>query len=221
MDLLGPGDVTGFTPRAILRVSPPPGSRDANSEYCVYVDFAAEDLPWRYSPKAQEVNQGMEPWVAVVAGVVDREIGLAADGTLWMSAAVTEAMPPAHSQCWCHVHYDSTGFVAARVLCPRVASSVRLPRGSRALFDTTGGYRWQRGQPASGLPVLHMWRFRTIAEGSFETSPSGSRDAPRQRSSARDSCVPPHRRANGNAMAYGALAPRMRQRFPTGRMPRC
>ena len=216
MDLLGPGDVTGFTPRAILRVSPPPGSRDANSEYCAYVDFAAEDLPWRYSPKAQEVNQGMEPWVAVVAGVVDREVGLAADGTLWMSAAVTEAMPPAHSQCWCHVHYDSTGFVAARVLCPR-----ELPPLSDCLaavvplFDTTGGYRWQRGQPARGLPVLHMWRFRTVAEGTFRDIAQRleGRPAPEKLGEGFVRATP----TGGptvDAVAYGALAPRTAPAVP-------
>ena len=216
VDLLGPRDVVGFTPHAILRVSPPPASRDAVGSYCAYADFAAEDLPWRYSPKSREANLGMEPWIAVVAGVESQEVGLSADGTLWVSAAVTKAMPPVVSQCWCHVHHDESGFVAARVLCPRELPPLADCLAAVVpLYNDEGSYRWEPGQPASGLPVLHLWRFRTIADGRFQEIAERltGRPAPEQLGEA-TVWADPTGGAPVKATAYGALAPRSVQSIP-------
>ena len=47
LDLLGPGDISGFDARAIARVWPPAGTLDAEANYFPLVEFAQPDLPWR------------------------------------------------------------------------------------------------------------------------------------------------------------------------------
>ena len=57
---------------AIRQVVPPAGDQDADEEHCPYVEFAAEDLPWRYG-----LTDGGDPrpWcVLVVGGPADVEL---------------------------------------------------------------------------------------------------------------------------------------------------
>src|SRR5215210_8345738 len=49
-DVMGPGDVQGLKPGAVVHQVPPPGTLDAEKDKCVHVDLAAADLPWRYTP---------------------------------------------------------------------------------------------------------------------------------------------------------------------------
>ena len=106
---------------------------------------------------------------------------------------------------------------------PRVASSVRLPRGSRASVRHHGGIPMAtRTTGHAASPSSTCGVSAQLPKGRFETSPSGSRDAPRPRSSARVSCVPP--RPEGQRLTPWRtvrLPHALRQRFPTGRMPRC
>lgn len=173
----GPADVEGLTRRAIRRVSPPSGSGDAEGEFCAYVDLVASDLPWRYTGATVGGHDSLPPWLAVIAGAEGTELGLDLAGRAWMSASVTSELDPSLAATWAHVHHHLLGtppdgeeqFQAARVLCPR-----RLPDNAACLAVVVPVYgrdgvqpRWQAGTFASGLPVLHAWRFHTNEAGTF------------------------------------------------------
>src|SRR5690606_15946054 len=118
-------------------------------------EFGAPDLPWRYS-----TTDDGRPWLALVAGVEGREIGFAADGTLWMSPELTTAMDPDGASVWAHTQGDPPH--SSRLLCVR-----ELPAGSRCLaavvplLTDTGEKRWVAGRSARGIPVYHRFRFTT------------------------------------------------------------
>jgi hypothetical protein len=63
--LLGPGDIVTIEPRQVLRVTPSPGTRDAEPEFFPTIEFDAPDLPWRYSPAVPDGNRIL-PWIALV-----------------------------------------------------------------------------------------------------------------------------------------------------------
>ena len=48
-DLLGPGDVTGLVPAAVVHTYPSPGARNVEIDKAVYAELAAADLPWRHT----------------------------------------------------------------------------------------------------------------------------------------------------------------------------
>jgi Family of unknown function (DUF6603) len=49
--LRGPEDVGGLKPGAVRRTYPAHGAFGVETDKCVYVEFAATDLPWRYTAK--------------------------------------------------------------------------------------------------------------------------------------------------------------------------
>lgn len=172
VELLGPGDVTGLSPTAVRRVSPTPGTRDADGEHCAFVEFASADLPWRYSPEPPR-GPRWRPWLALLVGAEDVELGRTPDGRAWASPTVTRDLDPERAACWAHVHHETVDGVArlvgSRLLCPRGLPpladclAVVVP-----LFTADGTPRWRGGRAAVELPVLHAWRFRTNDDGTFE-----------------------------------------------------
>ena len=67
--LTGPGDVVGLQPGAIARRYPHPGTPDAETTKCPYVEFADPGLPWRYTPEPNPPpNQRRLPALARAAG---------------------------------------------------------------------------------------------------------------------------------------------------------
>src|SRR5262245_4477434 len=54
VQLMGPGDIVGVDPRAIVRLEPRPFANDFESNYLAAIEFFDEDYPWRYSPRAPE-----------------------------------------------------------------------------------------------------------------------------------------------------------------------
>ncbi|KAB7743201.1 hypothetical protein GA707_13850 [Nostocoides sp. F2B08] len=165
VDLYGPGDVTGLAPGAIARTSPPDGAGDVDGEYCCFVEFTSEDLPWRYSADPNTPEKA-KPWLALVAGVENRELGVARDGTLWLRPAVTSLLDPDLAAAWAHTQDGNF----SRLLCPRV-----LPAGAQCLAALVklhrpdGSYSWTKGAKATGIPVLHTFRFSTNEAGTFKS----------------------------------------------------
>ena len=66
LELFGAGEVSGFDPRAVIRVWPRPDVFDAESNYFPLVEFDQPDLPWRLTPARAEVNDRLRPWLALV-----------------------------------------------------------------------------------------------------------------------------------------------------------
>jgi hypothetical protein len=65
LSLFGPGDVIGLNPNALIRTWPKPDARNAEANYFPLIEFDQADLPWRFSPQANDTNQ-VKPWLCVV-----------------------------------------------------------------------------------------------------------------------------------------------------------
>ena len=55
--LIGPGDLLGIDPRAVVRVDPRPNTNDFEPNYVAAIEFFDEDFPWRYSPRGATGSQ--------------------------------------------------------------------------------------------------------------------------------------------------------------------
>src|SRR4051794_6788693 len=61
-DVMGPGDVKALSAGAVIRVAPPPGTTNAETGKCPFVEFSAADLPWRYTPRLAN-GLSLQPWL--------------------------------------------------------------------------------------------------------------------------------------------------------------
>lgn len=63
--LFGPGQVTGFDPRAIVRMEPVPNSTNFEPNYFAAVEFATPDFPWMFSPTVAS-GATLMPWLCLI-----------------------------------------------------------------------------------------------------------------------------------------------------------
>ncbi len=66
VQLLGPGDVLGINPRAIVKTEPRNQVTNFEPNYLPYVEFYDEDFPWRYTPAIANGHR-LRPWIVLVA----------------------------------------------------------------------------------------------------------------------------------------------------------
>lgn len=69
VSLLGPGDIIGINPRAIIKTEPRDRITDFESNYLPYVEFYEEDFPWRFTPAraaGELATTRLRPWVFLV-----------------------------------------------------------------------------------------------------------------------------------------------------------
>ncbi len=71
--ILGPGDVIGIDPAQVVRRAPRPDEHTFEPNYLAAIEFAHPDLPWLFSPVAQDGRGKAMPWLMLV--VVDVEPG--------------------------------------------------------------------------------------------------------------------------------------------------
>ncbi len=154
----GPGDVQSLRSAAIIRTYPSPGAVDAEATRCAYVELAAADLPWRYSPHAASPHS----WLAVLAGAEGSDLRLAPNGSqVELVGQDTYAQIARSSQAGAHVQrrVGQPQSALARVVCPS-----QLPPSSSCIavvvpaFTPDGG-TWPK--ETSSLPVYFSWRFST------------------------------------------------------------
>jgi hypothetical protein len=113
--LLGPGDIIGIVPDAVLRTEPRNWVTEVEPNYLAFVEFYDEDFPWRFTP-ARPSGERLRPWLALLvlkaetpeqAGeftIDERTLPLPA-----LKVKSTAALPP-HRQtwAWAHVHTNDT-----------------------------------------------------------------------------------------------------------------
>ena len=167
--LHGPGDVNGLRPGAIVGTYPRDRQTDVETSFCPWVEFAAPDLAWRYSPTPPAAGDVI-PWMALLV-VKPEEVTSTPRGTIVTPTALAAQRPTSE---WAldpgagHVQGAANDPAATcRIVCRRL---LEPDTDYRALlvpaFDADGRERWANGSPGP-LPVYHQWRFRTGAGGDF------------------------------------------------------
>ncbi len=167
-DLMGPGDVQGLKPGAIVRMVPPPGTPDAEREKCVHVDFAAPDLPWRYTPQLPS-GTGLRPWLVLVVGTAT-EVRLQPGGSVVLTGDVLSAHDLARSARWAHLQRDQDhpGVIVARLLCERpLQARTEYVAVVVPAFTELGQPAWSTASTTVRLTAFHSWRFSTGEDGDF------------------------------------------------------
>src|SRR5215216_4920104 len=68
VQLVGPGDIVGISPRAVVRTEPRHWVTDFEPNYLAFIEFYDEDFPWRYSPAPPDLaKHRLTPWLTLVA----------------------------------------------------------------------------------------------------------------------------------------------------------
>ena len=109
--LLGPGDIVGISPNAIVRTEPLHMNMAFLPNYLPYIEFYDEDFPWRYSPDvANAAQMQLHPWLAlaVLAENEFEEPTLAGPlPAITIKGKASDVMPPwAQLWAWAHVHVN-------------------------------------------------------------------------------------------------------------------
>lgn len=114
--LTGPGDIIGIDPDAIVRVEPKSWITDFEPNYLAFIEFYAEDFPWRYTPRrAFGSNQKhLPPWITLLVLKEDEFERNRLPGRPLTSVVVKSASPaslfpaPAQVWAWSHVQVAAT-----------------------------------------------------------------------------------------------------------------
>ncbi len=113
VQLLGPGDVVGINPRAIIKTEPRDRITDFESNYLPYVEFYEEDFPWRFTPARAVGELGssrLRPWIFLVVLEEAEFVENRASQPLPSFEIAAETDPvsvfpdPTQSWAWAHVH---------------------------------------------------------------------------------------------------------------------
>ena len=111
--LLGPGDIVGINPRAIIKTEPRHGVTDFEANYLAYVEFYEEEFLWRFTPAkaAGDLEQSqLRPWIFLVVLAEDEFDEKKTTGPLPAFEIKAELDPndlfpnKAQSWAWAHVH---------------------------------------------------------------------------------------------------------------------
>lgn len=136
--LFGPGDVTGFDPRLVIRTDPVHLANDFEPNYFPVVEFDLPDFPWLFTPAARDAQERLQPWICLVA-VEKTEGKLTVDASkplpvLHIQHAQAEL--PNLDEAWAWVHAQVSGVLEngetyedvlekkpertlSRLICPR------------------------------------------------------------------------------------------------------
>jgi hypothetical protein len=69
MQLYGPGDITGFDHRIVVRTDPKRDVNDFEPNFFPLIELFEPDFPWRYTPIAPTVHNGnkrLRPWIGLI-----------------------------------------------------------------------------------------------------------------------------------------------------------
>lgn len=188
--LYGPDQVTGLASGQVLRSEPRPDSVEVEPTLFPYVELAAPELPWLYTPAAPTGDGRLRPWLVLVVvreqEGVELELRDGALPLLTIDGGLGSDELPDLADSWAWVHVQSlvglegtagavsarSGQVVARLVCPRrlLANSSWLACVVPAFVDDGTAWQpaWEREGKAPPLPVYHHWRFSTGPEGDFE-----------------------------------------------------
>ena len=139
-ELLGPGDITGIKPSAVVKTEPLASVGSFEPNYLPYIEFYEEDFPWRYTPAAAQAEK-LRPWLVLVVleeKEFERRFFPGAPLTAITHGERPIAFPPqAEAWAWAHVQVNhplegadkaaalravvdaDPNLASSRLLCPR------------------------------------------------------------------------------------------------------
>ena len=125
--LYGPGDVTGFDTRVVVRTDPPHMAADFEPNYFPSIELDLPDLPWLLTPAIGDVQARLRPWLCLVAvrkqpGVTlttDRQRPLPVLAIRGPAVPADELPDLSESWAWAHGQVVNTGTTAPRDLLAR------------------------------------------------------------------------------------------------------
>lgn len=116
VQLVGPGDILGINPRAIVKTEPRDWITNFEPNYLPHIEFYDEDFLWRYSPARATGDHKLRPWLVLVALTLDEFVDTGVvpppegrGGPLVRVVEITgdlaQIFPPSdQSWAWAHVH---------------------------------------------------------------------------------------------------------------------
>jgi hypothetical protein len=191
--LLGPGDVSGLSPGAVVRTDPSGGADDVEANQLAAVELRPVELPWTLTPAAPAGTR-LRPWLALVVLDADTAPLQPGEPLPVVDAEIAQLPDLRDSWGWAHIQRTAgTGMLpgggpapdgeVARLMCPRrlapgvryraclvpaFASGVAAGLGDPAASGRPHDLAWQAGAPGSvRLPVYHQWTFTTGSDGGF------------------------------------------------------
>jgi hypothetical protein len=111
--LIGPGDIIGIDPRAVVRLDPRQFANDFEPNYLAAIEFFDEDFAWRYSPRGPEGAGGSRliPWLSLLVFEDAECLPFAEQGEGFPRAITVklDLLPPADDLwAWAHTHLNAT-----------------------------------------------------------------------------------------------------------------
>jgi hypothetical protein len=177
-ELFGPGDVQRLAAGAITRRFPAPNASDAEVTKTALVEFAAADLPWRYTPKIAS-STGLRPWIVLIVGQrVAGDIILRRDGRVTLGLVAQNNHKLVDSAQWAHVQQVVDHGEIGRIIAPP-RQAPGLGAGNLDYIDNAeyvaclvpafkadGTDSWNGTQPVT-CDLYDWWTFRTGPKGDF------------------------------------------------------
>jgi hypothetical protein len=169
-ELFGPGDVQRLAAGAITRRFPTPNSSDAEVTKVALVEFAAPDLPWRYTPQLP-AGGVLRPWIVLVVGqLAPDDITLRPDGRVTLGSVAQSHHPLGNSAQWAHVQQVDGHDPIGRLIAPPQAAGYAEDTDHVVClvpaFTATGADSWNGGAPVT-CDIYDCWKFRTGPLGDF------------------------------------------------------
>lgn len=165
LSLIGAGDVTGVDRDVVIRVSPPPGSFDVESNFFPLVEFDQADFPWRYTAAKAGADSRLTPWLSLIVLRDDEIESLVETGQRGGLAAVSVAdasvLPPWH-QAWAWAHAQISG---AKNLSEAQVASVLDGEPARAIGRLLAARRLDPNTPYTAFMVPSYERGRLSGLG--------------------------------------------------------
>lgn len=106
----GPGDVTGFDARQVIRTEPQHLTSDFEPNYFPFIEFDRPDFPWMFTPAKANDNEQLRPWICLV--VVEKgEDNLKVDPSQPLPVLKADAKTelPDLSESWAWAHAQVSG----------------------------------------------------------------------------------------------------------------
>ncbi len=173
-EILGPTEVEGMRPGAIAKTFPARSAQNCETTKMCYVEFAEEDIPWRYTAElaAGVASRRLAPWCVLVVGR-DDQVVRGENNTVKIAQAVLQEHDLAQSARWAHIQDGAPRI--ARILSPAALQPFTKYRAAVVPAFKVAGIgaaaqvvrAWQAGDAQITLRAFDTWEFETGSNDDF------------------------------------------------------